>query len=208
MRPTSHTPGVIGPLRPDARNCAVNRGPGWAHFGHTQSPETSILANQNECHFAAQRRFGSETSTPKWVRFPAAPLRNSWSEPLWSGRFSFSSTSHQHLPDKLTPWRRFVVARAGMAAPMCPQYERRPISQRTRDALDAKQARGGRLGAAPALPVEGTRRIIQERADGRTFQAIADDLMADGIPTARGKHRWVSATIEAVVTSDNAGALS
>jgi len=30
--------------------------------------------NHNECHFAAQCRFGSETSTPKRVRFPAAPL--------------------------------------------------------------------------------------------------------------------------------------
>ena len=30
--------------------------------------------NHNECHFAAQCRSGSETSTPKRVRFPAAPL--------------------------------------------------------------------------------------------------------------------------------------
>jgi len=67
------------------------------------------------------------------------------------------------------------------------QYERRLISQRTRDALAAKRARGERLGAEPALPWEVTRRIIAERADGLTFQAIADGLMADGIPTARGK---------------------
>ena len=70
------------------------------------------------------------------------------------------------------------------------QYERRLISQRTRDALAAKRARGERLGAAPALPLEVTRRIITERAEGRTFQPIADELMAEGIPTARGKHRW------------------
>ncbi len=88
------------------------------------------------------------------------------------------------------------------------QYERRLISQRTRDALAAKRARGERLGAAPALPLEITRRIIAERANGRTFQAIADGLMAEGIPTARGKARWYPATIKAVITSDNAAALA
>ena len=42
---------------------------------------------------------------------------------------------------------------------------------------------------------------------GRTFQAIADALMADGIPTSRGRTRWYPATIRAIVTSDNAAAL-
>ena len=88
------------------------------------------------------------------------------------------------------------------------QYERRLISQRTRDALAAKRARGERLGAAPALPMQITRRIVTERRDGRTFQTIADALMADGIPTARGKTRWYPATIKAVVISDNAAALA
>jgi DNA invertase Pin-like site-specific DNA recombinase len=88
------------------------------------------------------------------------------------------------------------------------QYERRLISQRTRDALAAKRARGERLGAAPALPLEVTRRIISERANGLTFQAIADGLMAEGISTARGKTRWFPATIKAVLTSDNATALA
>ena len=60
----------------------------------------------------------------------------------------------------------------------------------------------------PALPLEVTLRIVAERANGRTFQAIADGLMADGILTARGKSRWHPATIKAVVTSDNAAALA
>jgi len=84
------------------------------------------------------------------------------------------------------------------------QYERRIIAQRTRDALAVKRARGGRLGAVPALPVEVTRRIVGERAADRTLQAIADGLMADGIPTSRGGTRWYPATIKAVATSDNA----
>jgi DNA invertase Pin-like site-specific DNA recombinase len=88
------------------------------------------------------------------------------------------------------------------------QYERRLISQRTRDALAAKRARGERLGAAPALPLGVTRRILAERANGRTFQAIAAGLMADKIPTARGKTHWFPATIKAVTISDNAAALA
>src|SRR6476660_4229465 len=38
-------------------------GHGWAHFGHTWCPQRSILVNHNRCHFAAQCRFGSATST-------------------------------------------------------------------------------------------------------------------------------------------------
>jgi len=56
--------------------------------------------------------------------------------------------------------------------------------------------------------MEVTRRIIDERANGLTFQAIADGLMADGIPTARGKSRWYPATIKAVTISDNAAAIA
>ena len=87
------------------------------------------------------------------------------------------------------------------------QYERRLISQRTRDALAAKRARGERLGAAPALPPDVTRRIIAERSQGRTFQAIADGLTGDDVPTARGKSHWYPATINAVLKSDNAARL-
>jgi hypothetical protein len=66
------------------------------------------------------------------------------------------------------------------------RIRRAAISQRTRDALAAERARGERLGAAPALPMQITRRIIAECGNGRTFQAITEGLMADGIPTARG----------------------
>ena len=76
------------------------------------------------------------------------------------------------------------------------------------DALAAKRAGGERLDAAPAMPMQITRRIIAERGNGRTFQAIAEGLTADGAPTARGKPGWCTASIYAVVTSDNAAALA
>jgi DNA invertase Pin-like site-specific DNA recombinase len=84
------------------------------------------------------------------------------------------------------------------------QYERRLISQRTRDALAAKRARGERLGAMPKLPVDATRRILPERGAGRTYLAIANGLMAEGIPTSRRRRICYPATNRAVVESDNA----
>ena len=62
------------------------------------------------------------------------------------------------------------------------QYERRLISRRTRDALAAKHARGARLGAAPALPLEVTCRVIDERANEHALvSGIAHDkLFIDG----------------------------
>lgn len=84
------------------------------------------------------------------------------------------------------------------------QYERRLISARTKDALKAKGARGERLGAAPALPPELTRRIVLERVRGQTFQSIADGLMAEGVLTPRGLAKWYPASVKAIVDSHNA----
>jgi hypothetical protein len=64
------------------------------------------------------------------------------------------------------------------------------------------------LGARPNLPFEVTRRIVEERKQGKTFQAIADGLMDDGIPTSRGRRTWFPATIKAVVESNYAASLS
>ena len=87
------------------------------------------------------------------------------------------------------------------------QYERRLVSQRTRDALAANRARGERLGAEPRLAEGVVRRICFERSQSKTFRTIADDLMADGIHRSRGKTASYLATIRAAIQSDHASLL-
>src|SRR5437870_13276846 len=62
------------------------------------------------------------------------------------------------------------------------QFERRLISQRTKEALAQKRAQGVRLGRPPSLPRQVERRILRERDAGRTFAAIAERLNASGVP--------------------------
>jgi hypothetical protein len=59
------------------------------------------------------------------------------------------------------------------------QFERRLISQRTKDALAVKRAAGKRLGRPPTLPRAVERRIARERKAGRALTEIADRLNDD-----------------------------
>lgn len=88
------------------------------------------------------------------------------------------------------------------------QYERRLISQRTRDALAAKRARGVRLGRPSKTPEAVTRRVVDARARGMTLQAIADGLTADGVPTVRGAAVWRTSTVQAVLASQDAAKIA
>jgi DNA invertase Pin-like site-specific DNA recombinase len=81
------------------------------------------------------------------------------------------------------------------------QFERRLISQRTREALAAKRASGVQLGRRRELAGAIAERIAREREAGTTWSAIADGLNADGVPTAHGGARWWPSTVRAVATS-------
>ena len=70
------------------------------------------------------------------------------------------------------------------------QFERRLISQRTKEALAVKKASGVRLGRPPTLPQAVVRRIQRQRALGDSLRKIADDLNQSGVPTA-GRPRVV-----------------
>jgi DNA invertase Pin-like site-specific DNA recombinase len=79
------------------------------------------------------------------------------------------------------------------------QFERRLISQRTKDALAIRRAQGVRLGRERVIPPEVFERIRSERKTGATLQSIADGLNRDGVPTTRGGHVWYASTVRSVV---------
>jgi DNA invertase Pin-like site-specific DNA recombinase len=81
------------------------------------------------------------------------------------------------------------------------QFERRMIGQRTKDALAQKRAAGVRLGRPRNLPDDVVRRILEQRAERLTLQAIADGLNADRVPTAQGGALWRPSSVRSVIAS-------
>jgi DNA invertase Pin-like site-specific DNA recombinase len=79
------------------------------------------------------------------------------------------------------------------------QFERRLISQRTREALAVKRAQGVRLGRPPTLPQSVVRQIQRQRQRGDSLWQIAEDLNRQGVPTAQGGARWYPSTVRATL---------
>lgn len=88
------------------------------------------------------------------------------------------------------------------------QYERRLISQRTRDALAAKRKQGVRLGRPVSISAATLTRIRRLRNAGQSFSSIATTLNIDGIPTAQGGAKWHPSTIQTVLARVEARSLS
>ena len=79
------------------------------------------------------------------------------------------------------------------------QFERRLIGQRTKDALAVKKRQGARLGRPLSVGEDVVGRMMEEREEGRSLQAIADGLNDDGVPTGHGGTRWHASTVRAVL---------
>lgn len=88
------------------------------------------------------------------------------------------------------------------------QRERRIIGKRTREGLAAAKARGVQLGKPTQLSDETLRRIIHERNEGRSANAIAVGLTADGVLTGGGAQRWQAVQVQRAVSSQRALALA
>ena len=81
------------------------------------------------------------------------------------------------------------------------QFERRLISERTKAALAVRQAQGVYVGRPRSLPRTTLERILREREAGASYQAIADRLTDEGVPTAHGGRRWYVSTVRRVLES-------
>ena len=90
-------------------------------------------------------------------------------------------------------------AMAGMVAVFA-QMERRLIGERTRVALQAKKAKGARLGRPRLLSDEAVARAVALRADGLTLQATADQLTAEGFTRPKGG-TWTPGAVASALRS-------
>jgi DNA invertase Pin-like site-specific DNA recombinase len=81
------------------------------------------------------------------------------------------------------------------------QYERRLISQRTKDALAVKRSQGVKLGRRPTLDPAVRTRIRRLRSLGWSFAKIAATLNAEGVATAHGGAQWHPSTVRAAANA-------
>lgn len=97
--------------------------------------------------------------------------------------------------DMTTPAGELMVTMLAAFA----QFERRIISQRTKDGLAQKKLEGIRSGRRSGLSDRVVSRISRERDAGRSYGTIAADLNADAIPTSQGGKAWHASTVRQIL---------
>lgn len=97
--------------------------------------------------------------------------------------------------DTTDPAGRFTTSILACAA----QYERDLIGQRTREVLAHKKAQGQALGRRRNVDPAVVARIQEQRAQKKSLRAIAEQLNAEGVPTAQGGAKWHASTVSAVM---------
>ena len=75
------------------------------------------------------------------------------------------------------------------------EWERSVIGERTRDALAARKAQGLSV-SRPSVDGPLAERIHALRAGGATYQAIADTLNTEQVPTLRGAAQWRVSSVQ------------
>lgn len=102
--------------------------------------------------------------------------------------------------DTTDPTGRFTGAILASAA----QYERDLIGQRTREALAHRRSQGVRLGRRSGVSPDLLERIQARREQKASLRTIAEELNAEGVPTAQGGRKWHASTISALLKADAA----
>lgn len=113
----------------------------------------------------------------------------------WAERLDVNLIALDFGLDTSTPTGRLVARLVGSVA----EWEREVISARTREAAAMKRLRGerwgGLAGVGDTMP-DIAERIRAERVNGSTWQAIADRLNADQVPTVRGGSCWRVSSVQ------------
>lgn len=80
------------------------------------------------------------------------------------------------------------------------QWERRIISQRTKDALESRRRAGMKLGRPVGVSPDTEGMIVALSDSGRGFRAIATELDRLGVPTSQGRSGvWHASSVRAIL---------